>query len=268
MQLALAFAGIGFLGLTGGQVAGLVLAVLPLLYLNRQIFAEARQVRWADIRRIFSKFRSFALFGAPQSLLQAATFGMPVLMIGALFGSSQTAIFWLGYRVFGLPSQVIIESVRASLLSNFGQKIREHSPVTKLWLLSTAALGGIMVPLPLVLAVAGKALFSFVFGPEWAAASTVTIILSFAWIAQNARVPSVVVLQLTGNQRSQLGFEICGTIGRAIALSSAMVVPNFHLVLVFFAMVNVAQSAATILYAKFKISQFDRHFESPIAPVF
>lgn len=246
LQLGLAIVGLGFIGLAGGQVIGLVIAVLPLIIVNRNILSNVRFVSWSDIRRVVSKFKSFPLYGAPQSLLQAATFSMPVLIIGSLFGTVEAAIFWLGFRVFGLPSQVVIESVRASLLSNFSEKIRERRDIVQLWKRSSVALGALMLPLPLVLALFGHRLFGFIFGQEWTSASTVTMILSFAWIAQNARVPSVVVLQLTGNQKLQLIFEGIGTVGRALALSSALLTQSFYTVLSLFVIVNLLQSVVTI----------------------
>lgn len=259
LQLGLGLLGFGFLGLAGGQVFGLVVAVLPLIFVNRAMLARARHVGWRGVRQILSKYRSFPLYGAPQSLLNATTFGIPVLMIGAIFGTVEAAIFWLGFRVFGLPSQVIIESVRASLLSSFSQKIREGHSIMRLWTRSTLALGALMLPLPLVLGLVGHQLFAFVFGKQWAAASTVTMILSFAWIAQNARVPSVVVLQLSGRQRLQLVLEVIGTIARTMALSAALLVHNFYLVLVLFVMVNLTQSIVTIRITMRQLKTLEAH---------
>jgi O-antigen/teichoic acid export membrane protein len=249
------------MGIAGGQVIGLVVAVLPLLIINRSILSNVRFVGWSDIRRVLSKFKSFPLYGAPQSLLQAATFSMPVLIIGSLFGTVEAAIFWLGFRVFGLPSQVVIESVRASLLSNFSQKIRERRGIVQLWKRSSVALGALMLPLPLILALFGHRLFGFVFGDEWTSASTVTMILSFAWIAQNARVPSVVVLQLTGNQKLQLSFEVAGTVGRALALSSALLMQSFYTVLSLFVIVNLLQSVVTISMTLVLLRSFEEGAE-------
>ncbi len=246
LQLALAFLGLGFIGLASGQVVGLVVAVMPLLFVNAPIFASVRRLRWSGVRKVLGKFRSYPLYGAPQSLLQATTFSLPVLMIGSLFGTVESAIFWLGFRVFGLPSQVVIESVRASLLSNFSERVRKRQTLIQPWVRSSLALGALMLPLPIMLALIGQQMFSLVFGHQWASASTVTMILSFAWIAQNARVPSVVVLQLTGHQKLQLMLETFSTVGRALALSTALLVHNFYLVLTLFVTVNFLQSVVTI----------------------
>lgn len=263
LQLFASLVGLGFIGLAAGQGVGLTIAVLPLLYRNRHILKLVLSVRREEVAAIFRRYPSFPLYGAPQAALNALTASLPMFMIGAFFGSVQVGLFWLGFRVFGLPNQVIVESIRGGLLNSFSKKIRDEDDLVKPLFYATSIMAVILLPITIILFFLGPTLFGIIFGPQWSAAGEITTILSVGWIFQNARVPATTLLQLMERQRIVLILEICGTLGRALALASAAIYHSLYFVLVLFVAVNLLQSIGTILMASIKLPGAGNRFQMP-----
>lgn len=246
LQVLAASVGMGFLGLVGGQSAGLVIAVVPIIAYNRRNLARAVKVRKGAMAALMRRFSSLPLYGAPQAALNATTASLPLLMIGSFFGSIEVGLFWLGLRVFGLPNQIVVESIRGSLLNEFSARLRERRELLRPLVKATLLMATLLLPVVLVLMLYGRTIFSIVFGQGWGPAGDITALLSVSWVFQNASVPSVALLQLLQRQKLLLVLEIGGTAARVLALGTAAVYPSLYLVLTLFVLANLLQSVIAV----------------------
>ena len=248
VQIGSAFTPLRAYGLAAGQTLGVALAVIPLAWGNRaMLIAGARLRDRAKLTNTLRRYKSFAIYGAPQSLLNAATASMPILLIGLFFGKAEAGLFWLAFRVLGLPNQVLVESLRASIMNDLAGQVREHRTIRHTLIRSTLGMGVILVPLALGLGMFGDWIFAIAFGPRWADGAFYATILSVAWIFQNAAVPSYCALQLLQRQRQILVLEIAGTILRAGALCIALIRHDIVTVLWLYTLANILQSLMAIV---------------------
>jgi len=197
-------------GLASGQLVGQAIGLIDLSRRNIAVLAAAicRVGDIAALKRLALTYRSFPLYGAPQSILSSVTAGMPTVLLSAFYGQVEAGYFWLAYRVFGLPNQIVNESLRGAFYHSFAAAHREgrnlRPELVSGSILCSAACA--LFALPILLA--GPPLFALVFGMAWRTAGVFARIAAFAWLIQAASIPSTVVITVLQRQRFYLTLEV------------------------------------------------------------
>ena len=179
---------------------------------------------WSDVRRLARRYRRFPRFTAPAALLNTLGSRAPVLVLAAFFGSGAVGQFGVAFGALALPLGVLTgavgqvygrdgaEAVRAGRLGPLAAQVTRG-------LLAVAAYPALAV------AVAGPALFGFVFGDVWTEAGHYARAVA-AWAALAAvAVPLTRTFDLAERQRADLAFSV----GMGAVLIGVLVLAARHL---------------------------------------
>jgi O-antigen/teichoic acid export membrane protein len=212
-----AISGLGvflILGQIGGQLAG----IRCLRQNLRELFTHPINLRLASLWHVAKRHRSFALYGAPQAVINTFSTSIPMLLLAGLFGQKEVGLFWLAFRMLMLPSQIIAESIRAVLYKRLTSLLHQGSPIVKTYIAATLGLVAISAPIALIIVIAAPSVFHFAFGEAWVEAGSYAQLLAPSWLISIAAVPAAVIVSVTGKQRVFLIYEVISLAAKVAAL--------------------------------------------------
>ncbi|WP_182911199.1 lipopolysaccharide biosynthesis protein [Pseudoalteromonas gelatinilytica] len=157
---------------------------------------------------IFYRYIDFAKYKSPEMAVNAASQGLPIILLASFYGAQAAGYFTLARSILGLPATLIGKSVgdvfypKISKECNDGRKI--YVTVKK----STLYLGLVgLLPFGFV-ALFGSYIFGFIFGSEWfksgVYASWLSVWLYFMFI----NAPCIKTLMVIGKQGFLLAFTL------------------------------------------------------------
>lgn len=132
------------------------------------VFQVRRWFGLAGVREAAREQRDFARYRMPQSILNAAALGLPVIMLASLFGSDAAGQYSLTVLVLGAPVMLLGQSVGEVFYPRITRAIsgKDRSAGTLLTK-ATTALALLAIPTFGIMIVTGPLIFPVVFGPEW-----------------------------------------------------------------------------------------------------
>jgi O-antigen/teichoic acid export membrane protein len=151
----------------GGQAIATTVLGGQIWWDNGQFLVQS--ITWREMWAGLKRHRKFPLFSIWGALLNAASWQLPVLMLGAFFSPTVVGFYALGFRIIQIPmgliggaiSQVFLQ--RASVAKTSGQlALLVEGLFQKLLTIS-------LLP-SLILMVVGEDLFILVFGQNWSEA--------------------------------------------------------------------------------------------------
>jgi O-antigen/teichoic acid export membrane protein len=218
LQFSVALLGPGAIRL---QIA---LAVSQLLLAASTLLISARVTgRWSIVGKPIDragvwealklkKNVDFVRFSLPQNLLFVASESLVPLSISFLFpNESAVAMFWLASRVVFAPANIFAESIRVQIY----RLVARNRGELRFVLRTTALLFGFIIVPIAAIAVAGRPLFQFAFGPEWGDASEYALVLGLLVAVNVSSMPIVAAIPLVGMQRHYAIVEAAGLALRA-----------------------------------------------------
>lgn len=218
-QVGLGVVGLGAVGMLGGHVGGQLVGNLTLL--GRSALGSGRvltqEVRLATARRVLRKYREFALFGAPQALVNSLGQGIPAIFIAAVFGTEEAGQYLLASRVIAVPGNLLGQSFRQVLYPRLSRRLDDPSVlplVSRLtfWL-AVVATG----PVALI-ALFGPPVFTWLFGVEWSQGGEFARVLGLLIAVALMNIPAVSLVPLLRMQRWHAGYEVVYLVARIVAL--------------------------------------------------
>ncbi|MBJ6984225.1 lipopolysaccharide biosynthesis protein [Luteimonas sp. MC1750] len=127
--------------------------------------------RWfgaAGIRQAAREQRDFALYRMPQSVINAAAVGLPVILLSAFSGSAAAGQYSVTVLVLGAPVVLLGQSIGEVFYPKITAAIRRRShDAWRLMLKATLVLSGLAVIAFGIIVVFGPELFAFALGEEW-----------------------------------------------------------------------------------------------------
>lgn len=183
--------------LMGGKAAA-ALTLIPGIWrdkeksgirLERKVMTE-QAIRYSD----------FPLYAAPASLLDIVSLQVPVLLLTKFFGPSVVGLFALTTRVIGAPLALVSQCV-AQVYYQWTTEARQRNDGAS-YVLKIAGYLALLASGPTVAIILfSPALFSFVFGKQWAIAGDYARILIFPLAVKFVVSPLTVIMPATGNIR-------------------------------------------------------------------
>jgi O-antigen/teichoic acid export membrane protein len=172
----------------------------------------------AGAREAAQAHRDFALYRMPQSILSAATVGLPVILLSSLFGSEAAGQYSLAVAALAAPVILLGQAVGDVFRPKVTRAIAAQSPDAYM-LLVEATLGMSVAAMPFVVVMLwGDWLFPIVFGADWRLAGEYAQWLALSQIfvmASRASISAFPALKLQG---FLLWREIVSVILRTVAL--------------------------------------------------
>ncbi|MBF4606175.1 lipopolysaccharide biosynthesis protein [Curtobacterium sp. VKM Ac-1393] len=215
----LAMAAAGPIGLVGGLAVGRIAALLGMARLRRTTGAPLSARTLSAAAR---HHRRFLVITPWSSMLNVIGQQAPGLLIAAVHGSVAAGFVALTMRVLGAPVGMIADATAQYAAGAFGLRIRSGDPVRHLVVRLVVRLATAGALAALVVVVLGPAVFSTVFGSEWAVSGTYAQILVPAFAIQVAASPVTQVLSMVHRQGAQLTWDVV----RLVLSATAVLVPS------------------------------------------
>jgi lipopolysaccharide exporter len=232
-------------GLIIGQLLGQVLALLVLARVWPFLVEAVSATRHLGaMRHIAVRYSHFAIYGAPQSVLNSLSGNVPTLLLTGFFGANETGLFWLAYRMLILPNQVLVESMRSVLFQRLNEVHLSGESMQPMMRKAALQLAMLCGPIALILLAFGPALFAWVFGPNWARAGTDAQILAISWMLGNVSVPASIGAVILGLQRSYFFLELTMLGVRAIGICIGALLNSSSVALILF---SAAAATSSVL---------------------
>lgn len=180
--------GLGFAGhATAGSMIGAGIAgqTVATSVLGGQIWRDDRRVflksiRWRAMWAGLKRYKKFPLISTWSALMNAISVSLPALLLATFFSETVVGFYALGHRLLNMPMSLIGSAIgqvffqRAAAAKNDGTL----PSVVRMTFMRLMALG--LFPILLVM-IAGKDIFSVVFGSQWVEAGFYAQILA-PWI--------------------------------------------------------------------------------------
>lgn len=161
-----------------------------------------------NLKILAKKYKDFPLYRAPEVFLNAASNGLPVLMLTSFFGPASAGFYAIGRTVLSLPSQLIGKSVGDVFYPRVTEAANNNENVTALIKKATLALAAVGIfPFGIVI-IFGPSLFSFVFGSDWVVAGEYARWIALWSFFGFMNRPSVQSLPVLNAQRFHLLYTI------------------------------------------------------------
>lgn len=191
-------------------------------------------------RRLAVQYKDYAFFRTPQATLNAASQGLPVVILAANFGAATAGLYALSRMVLEAPAKLLGHSVVTVLYPRINEAAIAGEDITRLIFMATMALLGIGSLLFGGLMVLGPELFGWVFGDEWRQAGSFAQWLALWALMSFAARPCVAAIPVLRLERFFLLHEIVSAVVRCLALfMGAMVWDSAIIAIALFSLANV-----------------------------
>lgn len=232
--------GAGLLGLGGaGLVSGGVLADAgAALFLGWASLKRSRSLflRCAGWRRLVHQaveFREFALYGAPQNLMNALSLGLPVLVLNHYYGMAVAGCYAFGLRLLQVPINFFQTSLRQVLFQRLSHISSHGGNLYRPFLKCTGTLA-LLCALPACAGFwAAPGLFALVFGEQWRTGGEFGRWLILWLVPQFCNLPASLAFRIMRLQRELFFFDVTLLAARAASLVlGGMLLPAHDTVIV------------------------------------
>ena len=240
--------------LAGGVLApsGLLLIVLNLVgsVLNyTMLLARVPRIGVFKVRRWFGvrgaleaarEQRDFALYRMPHSIINAASLGMPVILLTTLYGAGPAGQYSISVLALGAPVTLLGQSVYEVFFPRITRAVQlgEESASEIIWKTTGWLALASLIPFGAI-ALFGDLLFPFVFGEQWTRAGEFSQWVAVWMAASLATRPAVASIPVLGKQGTLLIYEVAMTACRAAALYAGHQAGDDLTSIAFFAMTNI-----------------------------
>lgn len=186
---------------------------------HRGAFQVKRWFGASGILEAVKMHRDFAFYRLPQSVINAAALGLPVLLLAAFFGAGTAGQYSLTSLVLGAPVMLLGKSVSDVFYPKITREISDGKQnAAKLLGKATSVSSLLAVGLFGPLAVVAPYLFPVVFGAEWIQAGLYAQWVSIWMAGVIASRPSVAAYPALGLQKHLLFYEVVVTAARVVVL--------------------------------------------------
>jgi O-antigen/teichoic acid export membrane protein len=188
-------------GLLVGHVLGQALATIMLAR-----FARSKKwgvVGYKKVIAVSKRYRHFPIYGAGAGLLNSAGLHLPAIFFASFFGLAEAGIYALAHRVLASPISMIGQAVAQVFLSEAPERYRTGSLSELVSALNTYLLM-LGLPVGVILIVAGREVFSFIFGPSWGEAGEIAQWLALWLVVALSTSPISMVFNVAEQQRRGL----------------------------------------------------------------
>ncbi|MCI8483538.1 MAG: oligosaccharide flippase family protein [Lachnospiraceae bacterium] len=208
MQCALAFCGMGYLGLVIGYVLSLFFGCASLA--KNLIHSNIRKANIVlrDISREMMQYKRFPLYQLPANFINHFTSEISVFAIGILYTADTLGIYALVNRVLSMPISMISEVLRQLImrkLSLHDMDLRQ----SRLYMYKLVMVIAIIWIIPLaVLLLWGEAIFVLVFGSAWQGIGKFIRVMAGLYCIRFIVYPLTGIAVVNQKQKKLLGFQI------------------------------------------------------------
>jgi len=156
-------------GLIVGHITGILGALSVLLFKRWHLIIDAfKQIgHFKAIVNSATRYKSFPKYDVPASILNTATYEVPVIILGIFFVELVVGEFSLAMRVVALPSVFVSASVAQAFFQEASVAYNKEGSASNITAKTVRKLFYISVPFYIILGVSAPYLFTPIFGEQW-----------------------------------------------------------------------------------------------------
>ncbi len=209
-QLAAGAARAGWVGLYVGEIIGRATAVA----LFARWAAPDLRAQWArsgtrGMIEVGRRYRSFALFSLPSSIVDVLAAQLPIPILAGIYGAEAAGSFALVQRVVALPMALVGANVADAFHARLASAVRERRAAATRLFWRTAAVLAATGLLPMVaLLLFAEPLFALVFGSRWRVAGSLAGLLVPWMFMQLITSPLSRLVFVLGGQGRKLIYDV------------------------------------------------------------
>lgn len=205
--------GLASFGTMGLIISRIVSGSLGILTLSKSLISNYKtsfsSLSLNEITQIIIRYKKFAIYMTPNSLLIIVIAQIPVLIMGILYGPEITGYYSLAQTIIMLPLAIIGDSIGNVFYSESSKIVKQNpNEVIKLsyklvfWLFFISLIPG------LILYLYGPLLFTVVFGEAWYLAGVYSQVLILVLITRMTLHPLNKIFELIEKQKDKLYLNI------------------------------------------------------------
>jgi O-antigen/teichoic acid export membrane protein len=219
-QVIMGFGGLGGGGMVGGSVLGDAAATVILCgAIKREDYRYIWACRkWRELWRVALSYSDFPAYATPQNVLNAASQGIPILLLANYFGLAVAGSYALGVRILQAPMNLILTALRQVLFQRFSEAHNHGERLFPLFVKMTAGLGGLSAIPCLFGFIWAPHMFSSLLGHQWFEAGVYARWLLLWLGVLFCNLPSTLLGRILRKQRYLLLFDIFLLIARTASL--------------------------------------------------
>lgn len=179
------------------------------LYLSsrKKLVKNHRKTRLTN-KLLFFKYIDFARYKAPEMSINAASQGLPIILLASFYGPAAAGFFTLARTIMGLPATLIGKSVGDVFYPRIAQAFQNKEQIYPFVKKASIYLCGAGAIPFLIVGFFGPYLFGFIFGDEWEQAGQYASWLSLWLFFMFINTPSMKALTVLGQQGFLLFFTL------------------------------------------------------------
>lgn len=231
----------GSFGMIFGQLIGQWVANLMLarqaLKGDRAVIVSGFKMR--RIRTQVARYRTFALHGAPQAILNSASQSVPAIMLGWFFNPVVVGFYLMAQRVVSAPMALISQSLRQAMLPYFSSQHRSGESLRPALIKYTIMLAALGSPALLALLFGGERIFSLVLGQEWEMSGRFAAWLALWLWAGMINPAATTALTVLERQKTLMSYEAALLVARVLGLATAMWTKSPEMTIAIFSLIGL-----------------------------
>jgi O-antigen/teichoic acid export membrane protein len=259
-QIGIGAYSVGPGGLLAGVLVGDLCASVSLSIpcLRRDARSVLREVSRARMKDLALKYADFPLYLASASILNAASQGLPVLLLGYFHGLTVAGAYALGVRVVQAPMNLVLTALRQVLFQRVGELHNVGGPLWPLFRRCTAGLFALAAPCALLGFLWFPWFFTVVFGRQWLEAGVYArwLVLWLAMLFCNP--PALLFARVLRQTRAMFLCEILVLLSRVTVLVVGGLLLAPVPTVAFFSVVGVVLNIGIIAYVGLHVYHYDR----------
>ncbi|MCH8980231.1 MAG: oligosaccharide flippase family protein [Armatimonadetes bacterium] len=178
-------------GLALGDVAGRLLGSLTILGRHsRTILYALKNSTTESVKASAKRYRAFATVTLPATAMQLVTNVAPPIVLGVIVGQVELGLLFVAIRYLNAPMSLLAQTIAQVYLGKASEMARTGDPALYGMFIAVRNRLALVGLLPFAaVALAGPAIFGFVFGPDFADSGAYARIMSLAWYCQFVASP-------------------------------------------------------------------------------
>jgi O-antigen/teichoic acid export membrane protein len=208
----------GALSLMLGDLVSRTMAAVALLR-SAPLSAYCHRNRLVNLRETAITYVRFPKFMMAANFLNIFDLQLPLLLVPFLFGTASAGNYFLAYRVLILPMALVGGAVSQVFMSEAARVSISDPALGALTKKLANTLLLLYSPMYVAIALAGKSIFSALFGMEWATAGTYAQVLAPMALVWAVAGPLSSILLVKNRLKESMVFTLLGLSCRAAAIA-------------------------------------------------
>jgi O-antigen/teichoic acid export membrane protein len=208
-QLSVPFFTKGAAGLFIGDVVGKICGISSVLkWVLKYNKSALHNISKTNIRKVASKYKNYAIYSTPGTLLNSLGLYLPNLFFAALFGFKMLGAYSIAEKVFTVPFLLIGQSIAQVYTAKVREMIQDDATTLPQFFRKIVFRTGFFLIIPMAAFVfVSPALFEFFFGTEWRLAgeiASIMVLMQFFGFMSGITTFTLIILK---KQKLQLLWE-------------------------------------------------------------